>query len=359
MKAGHTVKELDVIERVQEALESCLQNVPRSSVFSVDREVRLANGTVADLLVAITVLGRNRTLIVEVKSSGQPLRTREAINQLKLMLAGSGLSDAYPVLIAPYISEASAGICREQEVGYLDLAGNCRLAFDNVYVERVAPENTYKEQRGQASLFSPKSSRVIRLMLGGSRLWQVQQLAAETQVSIGLVSKVKQGLQEREWLVSSRDGIKLSDPESVLKAWAGTYSYKNSDAAEYYSMASSADGEAVIATWCEQKGVRYALTGFSGARLSSPRVRYNRATIYVASRMDALANDTGLKLVDTGGNVILLKPYDEGVLQGSRVLYDTRVVSAVQLYLDLQSMSGRGEEAAEEILERELRPLWQ
>ncbi len=133
------MKELDVIDRLPEALERCLQNAPRSSVVRIDREVRLANGMMADLVVVMKVLGRIRTLVVEAKSSGQPLRTREAADQLKRMIAGSGLSDAYPVVVAPYISEASAGICREYDVGYLDLAGNCRFAFDSVYVERASP----------------------------------------------------------------------------------------------------------------------------------------------------------------------------------------------------------------------------
>lgn len=358
VKVSIVVKRLDVIERFPGALESCLRNVPRSSVLSVDREVRLANEMIADLLVAIKVLGRSRTLVVEAKSSGQPLRTREAVDQLKRMMAGADLRDAYPAIAAPYISEASAGICREYDVGYLDLAGNCRFAFDSVYVERVSPENKYREQRGRASLFAPKSSRIIRLMLGGTRAWQVQQLAAEADVSIGLVSKIKQELEEREWLRSTEDGIRLSDPEGVLKAWAQAYTYKKNDVREYYTIVGASDSETAIARWCEENNARYALTGFSGARLSSPRVRYNRLIIYVESKIESLAKGTDLKPVETGGNVLLLKPYDDGVFQGSRILYGMQVVSPVQLYLDLQSMPGRGEEAAEEVLVRELRPLW-
>jgi hypothetical protein len=87
-------------------------------------------------------------------------------------------------------------------------------------------------------------------------------------------------------------------------------------------------------------------------------VRYNRSTIYVESKIEDLANGMDLKPVETGGNVLLLKPYDDGVFQGSRILYDMWVVSPAQLYLDLQSMPGRGEEAAEEVLVRELRPSW-
>lgn len=358
MKDPIIVKKSDVLDKLPQALAGCLENVPRSSVDTITRGVQLQNGSTADLIVAVKVMGRGHTLVVEVKSSGQPMRAREAAHRLRRIIAGSGLRGAYPVLAAPYISEASAGICREYEVGYIDLSGNCRFAFDNVYVERVSPENKHREQRGRASLFAPKSSRIIRLMLGETGAWQVQQLAAQAEVSIGLVSKVKQELQEREWLVSTEGRIKLSDPEQVLKAWAEAYSYKKNSVREYYTMMSSSDSEAAVARWCEENGTRYALTGFSAARLSSPRVRYNRSTIYVESKIEDLVNDTDLKPVDTGGNVLLLSPYDEGVFQGSRNLYGMWVVSPPQLYLDLQSMPGRGEEAAEKVLERELRPLW-
>ncbi len=353
-----TVKERELIEKLPGALEKCLDNVPRSAVDRVDCEVRLTNGMMADLVVDLKVLGRRQRMLVEAKSSGQPRRTREAIDRLKRMLSDSRVGDAYPVFAAPYVSEASARICREYEIGYLDLGGNCRLAFNNAYVERVSPENTYKERRSGASLFSPKSSRIIRLMLGGSRSWQVQQLAAAAEVSLGLVSKVKKELEEREWILSTKDGIKLSDSEQVLMEWAQTYSYRKNNVAEYYTMASNDESETTIAGWCEENRVHYALTGFSGARMSSPRVRYSRSTIYLESNLEAVAAGTELKPVETGGNVLLLKPYDEGVFQGARVLYGSSVVSPVQLYLDLRSMPGRGEEAAEEVLIRELRPLW-
>ncbi len=358
VKGSLPVKEQELIEMFPEALEKCLENVPRSAIGRVDREVRLTNGMMADLVVELEVMGRRQKMLVEAKSSGQPRRTREAIDQLKRMLSDSQVSEAYPVFTAPYVSEASARICRDYETGYLDLVGNCRLAFGNAYVERVSPENTYKERRSRASLFSPKSSRVIRLMLGGPQSWQVQQLAMDAEVSLGLVSKVKKELEEREWILSTEDGIKLSDPEQVLMEWARTYSYRKNNVGEYYTMAGSEESETAIAQWCDENRVRYALTGFSGARMSSPRVRYNRSTVYVESDVESVAAGTELKPVETGGNVLLLKPYDEGVFQGSRVLYGSRVVSPVQLYLDLQSMPGRGEEAAEEVLVRELRPLW-
>ncbi len=63
-------------------------------------------------------------------------------------------------------------------------------------------------------------------------------------------------------------------------------------------------------------------------------------------------------MVPTGANAILLRPFDEGVLYGSQDVEGDRVVSDVQLYLDLASQRGRGEEAATFLLDQRLRPTW-
>ncbi len=352
------MKEPELISRFTDALERCVAGAPRSEIGRVERDVRLANGMTADLIVDVTILGRREKLLVEAKSSGQPRRTREAIDELRRMLSDSQVSAAYPCVTAPYISEASARICREAGTGYLDLVGNCRLEFRDAYLEKVSPENTYKERRSRASLFSPKSSRIIRLMLGESRPWKVQQLASAADVSLGLVSKVKKELEEREWIRTTDDGVLLADPERVLMEWAQAYSYRDNAVGEYYTMASADNAESAVADWCAREQVRYALTGFSGARMSSPRVRYSRSTVYVESRLEAAAVGAELKTVESGGNFLLLKPHDEGIFLGARVLHGKRVASPVQLYLDLASTPGRGEEAAEEVLIRELRPSW-
>lgn len=353
------MKQAELLESLPSALEACLENVPEASIKSVKREVRYPNGMIADLVVRLRLLGQERTLIIEAGATGQPKRAREAVDQLSRLVPLQPTGNAYPVFAAPFISEASAAICRESNVGYFDLAGNCWLSFEGVYVERVSPQNPYQEKRDSVSLFSPKSSRVLRTLLNEpKRTWQVQQLSKTASVSIGLVSKLKRNLEDREWIAIGPEGIELIEPEAMLLAWADAYSYKQNGVSEFYSLESVTDAEGAVAAWCRESGVTYALTGFSGARLSSPRVRYNRASIYVSSRIDSLALNTQLKPVDSGGNVLILKPYDEGVFSGARTTYDLRSVSPVQLFLDVRSMAGRGEEAAEEILVRELRPSW-
>jgi hypothetical protein len=71
-----------------------------------------------------------------------------------------------------------------------------------------------------------------------------------------------------------------------------------------------------------------------------------------------IATGCRLKPVTSGANVSLLAPYDAGVLAGEKKVDGIRVVSPVQLYLDLKSFRGRGEEAAQALLEQVMEPSW-
>ena len=79
--------------------------------------------------------------------------------------------------------------------------------------------------------------------------------------------------------------------------------------------------------------------------------------MYVTSMPEALVERAGLKEVDSGANVTLMIPYDDGVYYMTREVDPLRVVCSVQLYLDLRAFKGRGEEAAEAIWKKELSTL--
>jgi hypothetical protein len=79
---------------------------------------------------------------------------------------------------------------------------------------------------------------------------------------------------------------------------------------------------------------------------------------YVGFVDEELCGEIGLKEVPSGANVTLLEPYDGGVFYGITEYEGLKVVSGVQLYLDLKNYKGRGEEAAQIIYEKALRPTW-
>ncbi len=89
-------------------------------------------------------------------------------------------------------------------------------------------------------------------------------------------------------------------------------------------------------------------------------VRYTVAAIYVEDRgfdpdvFGRLGKYKGGKRVETGANLLLWRPFDPSVLAGShgKDASALPVTSAIQTYLDLKRLAGRGEEAAAALYER-------
>jgi hypothetical protein len=123
-------------------------------------------------------------------------------------------------------------------------------------------------------------------------------------------------------------------------------------------MASMSDIEKNLAEACAEKAVTFALTGPSGAARIQPGIRYQRTMAFVSEANEELLKEIGLKQVDSGANVTLLIPYDEGVFHGTEIFDEIPVVSPVQLYLDLKSYRGRGEESAQIIYDKVLAKSW-
>jgi hypothetical protein len=269
----------------------------------------------------------------------------------------------YPVFIAPYISPAAASICDQYQVGYFDLAGNCRLAFDQVYIRREGFPNPSVQKRDLRSLYSPKAERVLRALLAmGKRSWRMQELADEARVSLGQAANVKKLLSDREWIEAEAGGFRLRSLDDavlpMLTEWAGNYRIERSTAREYYSLKPIPQTEAELAEASRRIKPQLAFSGFSGAVRFAPTVRYQRVTAYLLGDPTAMADRLGLKPVSSGANVTLVEPYDEGVFYGTKQVEGAPVVSPVQLYLDLTQTKGRGEEAASAILEEVIKPTW-
>ena len=353
-----------------------LQEVPFLASASIRRESTHGDSRV-DFILSVRSPKFNRRLVCEVKSGGQPRIARQACLNL-LDYSRSDKRD-YPVFIAPYISPAAAAICDQYQVGYLDLAGNCRLAFDQVYIRRERFPNQSVQKRDLRSLYSPKAERVLRVLLGaGKRSWRMQELANEANVSLGQVANVKKLLADREWIqqvgtlqamrgASAADyqekiGFRLRSLDEavlpMLREWSQNYRIERSAASEYDSLKPIPQTEAELVASSRRTKAKLAFSGFSGAVRFAPAVRYQRVTAYVLGDLPELSDQLGLKPVSSGANVTLVEPYDEGVFYGTREVEGAPIVSPVQLYLDLAQTKGRGEEAASAILQEVIRPLW-
>lgn len=338
--------------RTMTALINCLENIP----FIKKREMLPAQPDGPDLVMSLDLPHGKQILAVEIRNNGQPRIAREAVN--KLLRYRNVYPDSYCLFMAPYISPQATEVCIKDGIGYLDLAGNCFISFEQVYISREGIPNPFSAKRYLRSLFSPKAARVLRgLLCNPKSTWKMKELADEAKVSLGQVANVKKLLEDREWIKSTPEGLLLTEPERLLSEWAGNYTYKKNRVRNFYTLKSVAEIESELARVCSEREVEYALTGFSGAARFAPMVRYQKAMAYIGTTKEDIAAALNLKEVQSGANVTLLTPYDEGVFYGVKEFEGVRVASPVQIYLDLLGL-GRGEEAADAMLREVIRPTW-
>src|SRR4030042_2060496 len=260
----------DMESTAQSILRGTLEKVPFLKIVSIDRE---RSGV--DFVVNLALNNKKQALIVDLKNNGQPRMAREAVNQL--IRYRDSFPNAYSILMAPYISPQAADICPKDGVGYIDFAGNSYLSFGQVYIDQAGRPNPFKTRRDLTSLYSPKASRVLRVLMNNpGRRWKTQDLANEAGVSLGQIANVKKLLLDREW-ITQQDGFSLMEPWKLLEGWSEAYTYRKNQVQNFYSLKSIPEIEADLARVCSEKGIEYALTGFSGAARFAPAVRYNRA----------------------------------------------------------------------------------
>ena len=348
--------EKDLESTAEVRLNSVLGVIPFVELRGSKTKVRIGEN-MFDLVVDAVVSGRRMKLVAEVKTQAEPRFARMAALELKSRI--QTIENGFGILIAPYISPAAIQVCREAGIGCMDLSGNVFLSFGNVFIEKGGMPNAFLEARPLKSLFSPKTSRVLRALLSDpSRGWHVEELSRAVDISLGLASKAKQALLSQEWIREEGRRIILLKPVELLEEWARNYTYKKSGLFSFYSGLSEQSLETAIKDECEKSGYRYGLALFSGARRVAPFVRFPKCFSYVDGPIADIAEVLRLKKVGSGANVTLLEPYDAGVLQGLREIGGMNVVSDLQLYLDLRSYGARGEEAARAIFEQRIKPSW-
>jgi len=301
-------------------------------------------------LSARLVIGENeRTLRLEFTSNGSPKTINEFAGRNKNVIDDRSLN----VLAAPYISERAFALCKERGISCVDLSGNAYLRTNDLLIDVNGRKNRFKAERKQVNLFSTKSSWVVRTLLTTpEKGWTMKELADASEVSLAQVFKVTDSLEEEGFLNKGRGDIRLTDASGLLDAWTSAYDYDRNAFIGFYSPFKDRSELFDRLRNCTER--RYALTMGSGASLVAPAVRSTDAYMYTDD-VDRTAELLGLVPVEFGGNVYLSVPKDASVLRGAQSIDGLRVVSDLQLYLDLFKYPQRGREQADEIRSRFLR----
>jgi len=340
--------EKDYIKKVESKLKEVFCEISSISIKKTRFNIKLSPIFQADLFLEIFFNTKIKNIVVEIKSVGEPRYVRSAVHQLASYLTGR--TDDYGVIAAPYISEKTGQICKEANIGYIDLSGNCYLSFDTIYIKKENYKSIDVVKKEVKSLFSKKTARLLRVLLcNPEKIWTQMKLSDESKVSIGLTNRVIKKLYDLEYIALDQNNkISLKNSSKLLDLWRENYSYSNNEILAYYSPKNPDEFEKCLIEYMYRRNnEKYAFTLFSGTSLIAPFVRSKQTFFYFSGNKEKLINATELKPVSSGANVLILIPYDEGIFYATQKVRDNNVVSNVQLYLDLYNYKGRGREQAE------------
>ncbi len=280
------------------------------------------------------------------------------------------------VLGLPSVSTRMAEMCAEHGWSWFDLAGNCCLDVPGLMrIQRTGLPPVYRRPRPRANIGTPEAGRVIRALLHpdhAAMRWTQRYMVEHfgdikrpvPQPSLGLVNKVIRHLREEAFVEELPDsGFRVCDPLKLLYAWRDAYRFNRHERRNYFTLLQGKQLHDALAKLDAFSGGFTAYASFSAAEIQAPHVRQPKTWLYVAEKeLPRFEKIVEAKLVESGENLVVLIPDDEGVfyLGDGGMIGDNRMACTcvVQTYVDLWHSGGRGREAADAILEQRLKREW-
>jgi hypothetical protein len=318
-----------------------------------------------DLESRLPLPGGGKTrLCIEVKGVLRPGDVARLAEQVK-----SGLPEgASFVLALPWVSERLADLCAQRGWSWYDLAGNCRIDVPGLlHLSHTGNPPVHERPRSKGSLRTAEAARVVRALLHPEHLpmrWTQRDMQKHCQpgVSLGLVNKVVRYLIDEAYLTELEGGgFRLTDPVKLLQAWRDAYRFERHQRLSFFTLLQGRKLQDALASLDVEAGGRAAYASFSAAEFQAPHVRQPKTWLFVAHEMlPRLQSLAEAKPVDSGENLVVLMPEDDGVFYLGESVGEgrMRVTCAVQTYADLWHSGGRGQEAAEALLNQRLIPAW-
>mgnify|MGYP001049332347 CR=1 FL=1 len=343
-----------LVQLTLERMDALLRDIPFVSDTEVILEPRYDSTVYGDLKFTVHFEGDHQPVVlgIDIKARGERRFVTQFIQRRKQWDVPAEI-----VFVAPYISEDSVALLKENRCSYMDLSGNCFISAAPLFISVQGKPNQFPRQEYEKDYFGRRStaaSILLRTLLQEPyKLWKVQELSELTGKSMGTASNVKKFLSEHGWAEEEKTGFRLCNIDEMLRTWAGEYHKKEDRVIRCYCLDPVPEVERQISLWNQNRGAAALLGKFSAAARYAPTVRYNQVSVYVNSQdVNEFLFDMELKRVESGENVTIIIPHDETPCLYPQEIGGTLITSPEQTVLDLLSGTGRGTEAADGILEK-------
>ena len=211
-----------------------------------------------------------------------------------------------------------------------------------------------KRQTKMKNIFADKSSLILRkMLLMPDKEWVLRDFVGPESVSLGMAQEVLKALEKRGYVERVKKGpgsyTILTNRDMLIRDWLKDYHFRLNEVDTYYTP----DKNILKKIKVYFKEDKYALTLHSGANLITSYVNTDQIYLYLETEkwnkdiLDIRQN-LELKELTTGGNIHIIQPYyKKSVFFNCQKIKGYRVVSYLQLYLDLYNYQPRGRKHAE------------
>lgn len=240
------------------------------------------------------------------------------------------------------------------EIGYADATGNLYLALSQPALflrDAGAQRDPWRGPgRPRDSFRGPIAARVVRALVDFAPPMTVPELIGRSEVSTGACYRVVDFLERQDLLDRRpRGAITRVDWRATLERWTEDYELDLEGGA--LRMLEPRGVDALLGKLRDRpQRKRYALTGSIVARFFEEHAEARMALLY-ADSPERLAEELGLRPVETGANALLMRPADDVVFARSDRRDGLRVAAPSQIAADLLKGPGRAPAEAMALLD--------
>jgi len=363
--------EAELVQSAERAIRSMLPST--WSVKAVRQPVRNDKRRAYQADAQLTIVapdGTSAAVLIECKGVVVPRDVAAVANQVA-SYTGAATDGATQVrgamLVAPFVSPTTRLQLDQHGLGWFDATGNLRLRLDSpaVYLDRAGADRSgFRDpaDRLLKSLRGRAAARVVLELCETSLPVGVRDLAKRADVGVATSARVLE-LLDRE-AITSRDKAGLVTAvrkRALIERWVQDYQVLKSNE--------------VIAT-LDPRGLKHALDGLSSVDTRTVVTGSAAAQAYLPNDVTPvsplvslslyaedpiqLMSQLGLRTVERGTNVFVIRPYDDVVYTKSRMVAGIRCAAPAQVAADLLTGPGRASEEAEQlmVLLRSIEPGW-
>lgn len=362
--------------------KNIIELIPSLEITKIETNVEIDSKKI-DMIIKTK---ERDTILIEVKSSGEPSYIFKAISQLKYYQSSK---NEYLMVAVPNISEKSKAICKSSGIGYIDLEGKTFIKYKKILIDKTQDRNLPLKFSGRkkrvSKIFSKNSFRVlVNLLKRPAKYFTQEELTRELGISRAYINRILKTLENgikvegstisieetnrKETITGTKQAksslnaekqtkkYKLTNPDKLLDVLAKEYEFSKNEVISLYSFERNpAKLMNRIAEKSKEKELHYAFTQHAGASLVAPFTRFEDIYFYVHKKdIPKWIESLDLKRTELGGNVFLIVPQYKWMLEETTEVNRKRIICNIILYLDLINYPKRGKEQAGFLREKKI-----